>query len=427
LDRYDKKGYWFVCSPETVKTFSAMGYIFGRRLYMAAQIPIGLIDLSVGGTTLEAWLSSGMLQELPGDKRLIAQWKNKVVYYNSKENLTLKIANWEKRSEIRKNQGLEPLPKPTEPDPNPALDRNFPGASYNGMVAAIAGLSIKGALFNQGYNNALASDARPQLYAQNFIALIKDWRKTFNNENLPFGIIELSAGGTPETLDNYELEIMTDPAPFIREGQFKAYKHYKNTGFVAIYDQQENWYHPRKKMEAGERMARWALHTQYQIEMGWEPSEYVSVERKPGGIILTFSKEIKTSDDRPFEGFAIAGGDGHFYPAQAKYFVKEKDKAGNDIQDKRKLVIWNNLVQEPKEIRYAWARNPLGNVVNASDRERVIPLPSFRTDSWNYPEAPYEKDELETYRRTINDLRNQASQWIKGRKIQEIKSLKDRL
>ena len=421
LDRHDKKGYWFVTSPETVKTFSAMGFIFGRRIHMVSQIPIGLIDVSVGGTTLEAWLSPAMLKEIPEDSSLLASWNLKVNSFNPTENLAQKIANWEKRSEIRKKQGLEPAPKPTEPDQNPALDMNYPGSCYDGMVAAIAGLSIKGILFNQGYNNALSGDSRPQLYARNFIGLIKDWRETFNDENLPFGVIELSAGGTPQTLDNYEQEIMVDPAPFIREGQFKAYKHFTNTGFVAIYDQQENWYHPRKKIEAGERMARWALHTQYNIEMGWEPAECIAVDRRSDNIIVSFSKEIKTSDDRPFDGFAIAGVNGHFYPAKAKYVVKEKDKAGNDMIDKTRLVISSDLVPEPKEVRYAWSRNPFGNAVNNADRERVIPLPLFRTDSWNYPEAPYEKAELETYRKKLNDLRNQALEWIKQRKAQEIK------
>lgn len=104
LDRYDKKGYWFVCSPETVKTFSAMGYIFGRRIFMASQIPIGLIDVSVGGTTLEAWLSSGMLQALPENKKLIAEWDKKVNAYNPTDNLNMKIANWEKGLNLEKKR-----------------------------------------------------------------------------------------------------------------------------------------------------------------------------------------------------------------------------------------------------------------------------------------------------------------------------------
>jgi len=418
LDRYDKKGYWFICSPKTVKTFSAMGYIFGRRIYMASQIPIGLIDASVGGTTVEAWLSSGMLNRIPEDKDLIAEWNKKVDSYDAEESLNRRIKNWEIRAEKRKSQGLEPEPKPTKPDQNPALDRNYPGSSYNGMIAVVAGLSIKGMLFNQGYNNALSGDSRPKLYAKNFNALIRDWRDTFKDKNLPFGVIELSAGGTPQTLENHEIQMM-DAAPFIREGQFKAYKNLKNVGFASAYDQQEEWYHPRKKIEVAERMARWALETQYSIEMGWKPAEFMSAYRRSDSIIVLFNKEIKTSDDRPFEGFSIANDSGHFFPALAKYFVKGKDRMGKEIEDKTMLVIWNNLVSDPKEVRYAWARNPLGNVVNADIRERIIPLSSFRTDSLDYPEAPIGESEMNMYRKKIDELRNRVLEWNRRRQIQE--------
>lgn len=419
LDRHDKKGYWFICTPETVKTFAAMGYIFGRRLYQVTQVPIGLIDVSVGGTTIEAWISSGMLQSVPEDDSLLAVWKQKADSYDPAENLAKKISNWEKRSEIRKKQGLEPAPKPAEADPHPSQDRNYPGASYNGMVAPIAGFAVKGVVFNQGYNNALSPDARPALYAKNFVAMIKDWRKSFNDENLPFGIIELSAGGIPQTMDNYE-SAMFDAAQFIREGQFKAYKQLSNTGFVAIYDQQENWYHPRKKAEGGERMARWALQTQYHINMGWEPAECMGVEKLSDRIILSFSKELKASDDRSLEGFAIAGEDRHFYPAQAIYVAASRDKAGNDIPDKKKIVIWSDLVPAPQAVRYAWARNPIANVVNDAGNERMIPLPAFRTDTWDYPEAPYSADALEQYGRKMSELRKQAIEQTKKRKQQEI-------
>jgi sialate O-acetylesterase len=48
-----RKGDWEECSPKTVREFSAIGYVFGRRLHMATQVPIGLIDASIGGTTVE--------------------------------------------------------------------------------------------------------------------------------------------------------------------------------------------------------------------------------------------------------------------------------------------------------------------------------------------------------------------------------------
>ncbi|HCC72064.1 MAG TPA: hypothetical protein DEQ09_13075, partial [Bacteroidales bacterium] len=385
-DRYDKKGYWMVCSPDAVKTFSGLGYIFGKRIHMVSQVPVGLIDVSRGGTTVESWISGKALSETPENQEMLEYWDKRIREYDPSENLRMRIRNWERRAERRKQMGLEPGPKPTEPSPSPAYDHNRPGACYNGMLSVFKGLTVKGIIFHHGYNNAL-SDSRPELYAVNFDLLIRDWRESFNDPDLPFGIIDFSAGGMPQTRDNLEAA-MIDAAPYIREGQFKAFLNNDRTGYVSTYDQQVNWYHPQKKTEAGERIARWALAELYGFDLGWESAICTGKEIKAGKIILNFNKEIKTSDDRPFEGFAIAGSDNHFYPAKAEYLVSGRDNTGKEIQDRTKIVVWNDLVHDPEEVRYAWARNPLGNAVNATLYERILPVPPFRTDNWEYPEAP---------------------------------------
>lgn len=43
LDAVDSQ--WQVCTPETVPSFSAIGYFFGRALHQALEVPVGLIDL----------------------------------------------------------------------------------------------------------------------------------------------------------------------------------------------------------------------------------------------------------------------------------------------------------------------------------------------------------------------------------------------
>ena len=286
------------------------------------------------------------------------------------------------------------------------------------MVAVIAGLTIKGAIFHQGYNNAL-EDSRPKRYAANFKALIGDWRKTFNDPNLPFGIIEFSTDGEPQTPDNFEVR-MLDPSPCIREAQFNAFIDIPNTGYVCSYDQQVNWYHPQKKVEAAERMARWALSTQYGFDLKWEPAICKNVERLKDKIIITFDKEVKTSDDRPMEGFAIAGNDRHFFPAKAEY-VKTQNEQGKPDFDKKKIVIWNNLCADPVEVRYAWARNPLGNLVNVECP--VIPVPLFRTDLWEYPEALYLPEEYAEHRLKMRNLRKEAEELAKSRILAEAKKI----
>lgn len=58
-------GKWVVCSPQTVADFTAVGYFFGRDLFQARRVPIGLIHSSWGGTAAEAWTSLGALRKMP--------------------------------------------------------------------------------------------------------------------------------------------------------------------------------------------------------------------------------------------------------------------------------------------------------------------------------------------------------------------------
>ena len=57
LNDVDSKA-WMVCSPDLVKDFSAIAYLFGRKLNEKYNVPIGLINSSWGGTPAESWTSS---------------------------------------------------------------------------------------------------------------------------------------------------------------------------------------------------------------------------------------------------------------------------------------------------------------------------------------------------------------------------------
>ena len=423
--RYEQKGGWFRCTPETVHRFSAIGYIFGRRLHLVSGIPIGLIDTAWGGTTVEAWTSRDMLKTVDGARPLLAEWDAKIEDYDAEASLQERIDHWKEDTERRKKEGKSSNPKPTEPGQDPASDRNNPGASFNGMIVPYADFNLRGAIFNQGYNNALG-DARPKLYARVFKAMIQDWRCVFQNEAMPFGIISLTAGGNPQIYQNFEIS-MIDAGPFIREGQYKAWQELENVGFAPAYDQQVPWYHPHKKVELGERIARWALHTQYgQTQLGWQPAICTELENRGNHLILTFDRAVRVHDGRPFEGFAIAGEDQHFYPAKAEFVVVGQDEHGRDRLDQQKLKIWSPVVLEPEAVRYAWARNPIGNAVNSQHHERIIPIPSFRTDDWDWPEAPFDAaglDAKNAHNHQLHQMRQQAEVWIKKRIIEEAKEI----
>ncbi len=423
-NRYEQKGSWAVSTSKTVARFSAIGYIFGRRLYLASGVPIGLIDNSQGGTTAEAWTSRKMLATVEGTKPLLAEWDAKIAAYDPVKNLADRVKRWQADTERRKAKGEKPNPKPTEPQPGPAVDRNNPGASYNGMLGVFGGLSVKGAIFNQGYNNAMG-DARPRLYARTFNAMIRDWRRTFRDEKMPFGIVELTAGGGPQTLENFA-RVMVDAGPFIREGQYKAWRDLPAVGYACAYDQSVPWYHPHKKVQLGERIARWALATQYGVKIGYEPAVCTAWAKADKHIELTFDRLVQTHDGRPFAGFAIAGADKRFYPAKARYVVTGKDDRGRDQEDRRKLEVFSDLVAKPVAVRYAWARNPLGNLTNSQHHERIMPAPSFRTDDWDWPEAPFgERGSAESneHRQKLSAMRKDAEALDRGRPIEEAKAI----
>ena len=56
---------WLVCTPETIGSFSAVGYFFGRKLNQDLNIPIGLINTTWGGTNSESWTSAESIQNDP--------------------------------------------------------------------------------------------------------------------------------------------------------------------------------------------------------------------------------------------------------------------------------------------------------------------------------------------------------------------------
>lgn len=64
-----KNGSWVIASPETVGSFTAVGFFFARELYQKLNVPIGILHSSWGGSQVEGWISKeGMLssEELKG-------------------------------------------------------------------------------------------------------------------------------------------------------------------------------------------------------------------------------------------------------------------------------------------------------------------------------------------------------------------------
>lgn len=57
--------YWNICNSENIKRFSAVAYFFGRHLNTELNVPIGLIESTVGGSSIKTWSSEASLSKFP--------------------------------------------------------------------------------------------------------------------------------------------------------------------------------------------------------------------------------------------------------------------------------------------------------------------------------------------------------------------------
>lgn len=396
-----RKGDWDVCSPEIVRELSAIGYVFARRVHMASQVPIGVIDVSRGGTTVETWTPDSVIRSINTQpvKDLISDWDQRVADWDAEKDLEQRIQNhrnWLQRMEQEERElTAEQREEPSDLRPGPAMDQNRPGNCFASMIGPIEGFPVKGAIFHQGYNNCFNGTPGAEMYRDVFPKMIQSWRNAFNDPEMPFGIISLCTEGQPQTLDNF-VEMMANAGPYIREAQYQTFLDFyndgdKNIGFTSSYDLRRRWYHPQLKIPAGERMARWALATQYgfEREIRWKPPILQEMEIKDGSLILHFDEALDAVDDGgPMFGFAVAGEDRKFHPAEASHQVIGQDDRGRPRTDNKSIVLTSAMVKKPLHFRYAWARSPLANM--QAQPHTDIPLPTQRSDDWPLEAIPFE-------------------------------------
>lgn len=99
-------GSWKSAVGEEVRPFSAVAYFFAKKIYEKYQVPIGIINASVGGTPIEAWTSEEGLKEFPALQIVIQ--KNKDTAYINELNRNAAIVN---KPSPSKDKGLTETPK----------------------------------------------------------------------------------------------------------------------------------------------------------------------------------------------------------------------------------------------------------------------------------------------------------------------------
>lgn len=88
------EGKWISATPENVLTFSAVSYFFGLELYNKYHVPIGLINASLGGSPIEAWISEDALKLFPEYYDEAQQFKNRQYVRDVQESDRNKAKEW---------------------------------------------------------------------------------------------------------------------------------------------------------------------------------------------------------------------------------------------------------------------------------------------------------------------------------------------
>ncbi len=232
-----------------------------------------------------------------------------------------------------------------------------PSGLYNAMIAPFVPYAIRGAIWYQGESNA----GKAYEYRELFPTMIKDWRTKWGQGNFPFYFVQL-ANFTARNEQPVESEWAE-----LREAQSMTLG-LANTGqAVAIDIGEANDIHPRNKREVGRRLALNALAKTYGLKIAYSGPVFESVAAEAGKMRLRFkhAEGLRTSDNGPLLGFAIAGVDRKFRWAQARI---EGDS----------VIVWSADVPKPVAVRYGWSNNPAVNLVNGS----ALPASPFRTDTW---------------------------------------------
>ena len=149
-------GKWIVCSPETVGTFSATAYFFGRDLQAKLGAPVGLIHSSVGGTPIEAWTSLAAQKDVPEVQPIFESWARRIASWDpakTQADFERQNAAYPALAEKAKADG-KPAPRQPSKPVEPSIDAHHPANLFNGKIAPLIPYAIKGAIWYQGESNA---------------------------------------------------------------------------------------------------------------------------------------------------------------------------------------------------------------------------------------------------------------------------------
>ncbi|MEI9955935.1 MAG: sialate O-acetylesterase [Ferruginibacter sp.] len=311
---------WDIAEDSALRSFSAVGYFFAKKIYNELNVPVGIISSAIPGSRIEPWMPREAFTALP--------------FFQNQSDTTHKIDG-------------------------------EPGKFYETMIAPLAPFAIKGFLWYQGESNCFLGERLQYTYKMQ--ALINQWRKIWNDNAMPFYYVQIAPFAYSKQKGN--VPYTEESLPEFWEAQTMALK-IPNTAMIATIDLNFDLdnLHPHYKWEIGKRLALAALANQYDkkdiVPMG-PLYQTMKINGNVVGISFKYTASgLINRDGQPLNDFTIAGADGKFIPATA--------------------IIKNNVVevsaatiQHPVAVRFGWNEAGHANLYNKDG----LPALPFRTDN----------------------------------------------
>ena len=318
-------GQWLAAEEKSAADFSAVAYYFAKQIQNTENIPIGIIELAVGGSPVESWIDRQSLENHNLLVNMLSDWRKSDF-----------IMPWVRE---RANKNLENAGQVRQRHPYE------PAYNYEAGISNLTGSPIKGVIWYQGESNTHNAD----LYKTEFKALVQSWRDAWN-QNFPFYYVQLSS-------------LNRASWPQFRNMQRELQSEIQGSRMAVSSDLGDSLdVHPRQKKEIGSRLALLALEDTYGKKLRSGGPIPAGAVKKQNEIIISFTeaKRLSTSGNKALNGFELLTDKGNYIPVPGRI-------AGKQVH----LRIPEN--ETVKKVLYGWQAYSRANLIN----EAGLPASTF--------------------------------------------------
>jgi sialate O-acetylesterase len=268
-------GSWKQSDAQSTADFSAVAYYFGRQLTKQENIPIGLIEVAVGGSPTESWIDRYTMEN---DDKLVDI-----------------LTNWQKSDfemQFCRDRAAVNLKNATNAKQRHTYE---PCYNYEAAIEPLTHFPIKGVVWYQGESNT----HNVELYGHLFKTLVNSWRQKWGEE-LPFYYAQLSSINRPSW-------------PVFRDTQRKLRKRIPDVAMAVSSDLGDSLnVHPIQKREIGERLALLAERYTYKMPIKADGPSPTVAQKIGNQIDIHFSSavQLKTKGGQLLIGFELINDKG---------------------------------------------------------------------------------------------------------------------